>query len=300
MLPFKPPAKVGGSGAGGREVGSGAGRREVESRRGVMPRFLMQLHGECISASVQNTAVYTASLWCSSARHVQASTAVFHWLHFDIVLLIHLLCVCLPCMNIRVQYPHAMWNKWYDHRRASILGIMYIKYADSPPPILFMFLRFWWHAQPTGPPEDLTTFLNESLQVGEGKAGDLHSIWSAARDSLANTGATLRVLPNSTTLYTEWCPIGWSQRKLACQLLKGVGSHRLARIKSNPDQGRAFDSICLHPDSTFFTYTGAYTLMVQACCHQQVASTQCCLCERVPETLATTTLGWFNLEIMLS
>ena len=153
--------------------------------------------------------------------------------------------------------------------------------------------------------EDLTTFLNQAPRVGEGKAGDVHSIWSAVRDSLANTGAILKVLPDSATLHTERRPIGWNQRKLACQLLKeGVGSHRLACIKQNRDQGRAFNSISLHLDYTFFTYTGAFLSFpqyrfihkarlnllpvrtVQACCRQLVASMQCCLCGLVPETLA--------------
>ena len=70
------------------------------------------------------------------------------------------------------------------------------------------------------------------------------------------------------------------------------------------DQGRTFDSISQHPDSTFFTYTGAFlsfpqyrfihrarlnhlpVCTVQARSHRPTPSTQCRTCGRVPETLA--------------
>ena len=101
--------------------------------------------------------------------------------------------------------------------------------------------------------EDLTTFLNKPPEVREGRAGDMRSLWNTARASLALANATLKMSANTATLHTARRQIGWHQRKLASQLLKeGVGSHRLSSIKSHPDQGRAFDSLSLHPDSTFF------------------------------------------------
>ena len=48
---------------------------------------------------------------------------------------------------------------------------------------------------------------------------------------------------------------------LAFQVMKDVvGACHLNAIKRSSNQGRAFDSLSLHPDSTFFTYTGAFLL----------------------------------------
>ena len=74
-------------------------------------------------------------------------------------------------------------------------------------------------------------------------------------------------------------------------------------VTRHTDQGRAFHSLSLHPDTTFFTYTGAFLTfpqyrfihkarldlpvrMVQARCKRVIASTQCWVCGRFPETLA--------------
>lgn len=51
----------------------------------------------------------------------------------------------------------------------------------------------------------------------------------------------------------------WRERKLASQSLKeSLGAQRLSQMKSHLDQRRAFHSISLHPDSSFFTSSGAF------------------------------------------
>ena len=133
----------------------------------------------------------------------------------------------------------------------------------------------------------------------------MYSIWSAVRDSLNFTGASMDVQLDCAILNTIQRPIGWDKRKLSCQYLKeGIAVRRLDCIKQHSDQGRAFDSISLHPDSTFYMYTGAFLSFpqyryvnkarlnllpvrtVQARCHKPISSAQCRLCGRVPETLA--------------
>ena len=154
-------------------------------------------------------------------------------------------------------------------------------------------------------PEGLMLFLNTTAPPGEGRAGDLQSLWSSARASLAITGATITLTEDSATLETEWHKVPWEKRKLQFQVLKeAIHERHLRDLKRTTDQGRAFDSLSLHPDSSFFTYTGAFlsfpqyrfihrarlnllpVRMVQARCHRPVTTTQCRTCERAPETLA--------------
>ena len=154
--------------------------------------------------------------------------------------------------------------------------------------------------------EDLAEFLNGTAAPGEGRAGDLQSLWSAARASLTIGGATVELTRDSAILHTHRNnKLTWQKRKLAFQELREAFRERHLRdLKENTDQGRAFDSISLHPDSTFFTYTGAFLSFpqyrfihrarvnllpvrtVQARCRKVVPSTQCRICGRVPETLA--------------
>ena len=153
--------------------------------------------------------------------------------------------------------------------------------------------------------EDLSEFLNTTAAPGEGRAGDLHSLWSSARASLANTGAILELTSESAVLHANNHHLSWLQRKRAFQVLKEeMGARHLSTIKRSPDQGRAFDSLSLHPDSSYFTYSGAFLSFyqyrfvhkarlnllpvrtVQARCRKLVPSTHCRHCGRAEETLA--------------
>ena len=152
--------------------------------------------------------------------------------------------------------------------------------------------------------EDLAEFLNTSAAPGEGRAGDLQSLWSSARASLVAGGAAIEITQDLAILHTSKHNIPWHKRKQAFQAMEEVGQRHLRNIKRSSDQGRAFDSLSLHPDSTFFTYTGAFLSFyqyrfihkarlnllpvrtVQARCHRPVPSTLCRHCGRDQETLA--------------
>ena len=153
--------------------------------------------------------------------------------------------------------------------------------------------------------EDMAEFLNSTAQQGEGRAGDVQSLWSVARASLANGRALVELTEDSAILHTVHHDISWLKRNQACQWLReDFHARHLSAIKRSSDQGRAFDSLSLHPDSTFFTYTGKFLSFyqyrfihkarlnllpvrtVQARCRKLVPSTKCRLCGREEETLA--------------
>ena len=106
----------------------------------------------------------------------------------------------------------------------------------------------------------------------------------------------MKITAESATLHTNSHHLAWLQRKRAFQVMSA--------IKRSSDQDRAFDSVALHPDSNFFTYTGAFLSFyqhrfihkaglnllpvrtVQARCHRPVPTTLCRKCGREQETLA--------------
>ncbi|KAL5509854.1 hypothetical protein EMCRGX_G005293 [Ephydatia muelleri] len=137
--------------------------------------------------------------------------------------------------------------------------------------------------------QGLYLFLNTSPGPGEGRAGDLPD----------------PVELDSATISTRQHELTWDKRKLLFHVLKkGLQDRHLGTIKRSTDQGRAFHSVSLHPDSTFFTYTGAFLSFpqyrfihrarlnllpvrtVQARSHRPVTTTQCRICGRAEETLA--------------
>ena len=153
--------------------------------------------------------------------------------------------------------------------------------------------------------QGLYYFLNTSPGPGDGIAGDLQTLWSSVRNSLILTGATIRLTQDSATISAGRHKLIWDRRKLLFQVLKkGLQDSHLEAIKKSTDQGRAFDSVSLHPVSTFFTYTGAFLSFpqyrfihrarlnllpvrtVQARSRRSVTTTQCRICWRAEETLA--------------
>lgn len=106
-------------------------------------------------------------------------------------------------------------------------------------------------------PDHLEMWLATTASPLEGKAGDLQSLWSSVRGSLILTGSFIKLTEESATLHTAKYTITWAKRKLTYLVLKeGTNSHHLTLLQCSADQGRASFSTSLHPDSTFFTYTG--------------------------------------------
>ena len=128
---------------------------------------------------------------------------------------------------------------------------------------------------------------------------------SQALGGLGVPSATISLTQDSATISTRQHELTWDRRKLLFQVLKkGLQDRHLETIKRSTNQGRAFDSVSLHPDSTFFTYTGAFLSFpqyrfihrarlnllpvrtVQARSRRPVTTTQCRTCGRAEETLA--------------
>ena len=66
-------------------------------------------------------------------------------------------------------------------------------------------------------PEDMAEFLNTTAPPGEGRAGDLQSLWTAARASLAIGKAIVQITTDSAILHTERHEVSWPKRNEACQ-----------------------------------------------------------------------------------
>eukprot|EP00731_Ephydatia_muelleri_P013765 Em0007g1075a len=138
-------------------------------------------------------------------------------------------------------------------------------------------------------PDHLERWLATTASPLEGKAGDLQSLWSSVRGSLILTGSIIKLTEESATLHTAKHTVTWAKRKLAYQVLKeGTNSRHLTLLQRSADKGRASLSTSLHPDSTFFTYTGAFLSFPQyRFIHRaRLNLLPCRTCGRVPETLA--------------
>ena len=172
-------------------------------------------------------------------------------------------------------------------------------------------------------PEHLASFLNTSSVPGEGRAGDLQSLWSSARASLTHTESIIVLTQTSATIQADGHTLTWDKHKdLHPRLREAIHARYLRNLKRAADQGRAFYSVSLHPDSTYFTYTGKFLSFyqyryihkarlnllqvrsVQARCRKATPSTLCRLCGRAEVTLAPTTatrtLGWSTRGTMPS
>eukprot|EP00731_Ephydatia_muelleri_P013987 Em0007g1297a len=65
-----------------------------------------------------------------------------------------------------------------------------------------------------------------SAPPGEGRSGDLQSLWSAARASLTATSADITLTQDSVTLSTGWHKLTWDKRKDTSQALrKAIHTH---------------------------------------------------------------------------
>ena len=63
--------------------------------------------------------------------------------------------------------------------------------------------------------EDTAEFLNSKALQEEGRAGDVQSLWSVARASLANGGAVVELTEDSAILHTVRHNISWLKRNQA-------------------------------------------------------------------------------------
>lgn len=95
---------------------------------------------------------------------------------------------------------------------------------------------------------DMEEFINCSPNPGEGKTGDIKSIWSSVRSSLARCDALMNLKDGK--MICKETTITWSSRKKLGRALRGTLLHDQLRIlQSASDQGRTFGCVALHPAS---------------------------------------------------
>lgn len=91
-------------------------------------------------------------------------------------------------------------------------------------------------------PDHLATFLNTSSSPGEGRAGDLQSLWSLARASLTHTEAIITLTQDSATIEASQHILTWDKCKdLYPRLREAIHTRYLRDLKRTADQGRAFE-----------------------------------------------------------
>ena len=101
-------------------------------------------------------------------------------------------------------------------------------------------------------------FLNHQADRGEGRCGDIKTIWSEVRSSLAHCGA--EILTNNEAISCGGKTIRWNKRHQIPSLLRSsLQSRYLQRWMAAADQGRAVSCTSQHPASNHWLTTGKYT-----------------------------------------
>ena len=102
------------------------------------------------------------------------------------------------------------------------------------------------------------TFLNDPADPGEGRRGDIKSLWSEVRSSLQHCRAKFNLQDQSITC--DGITLGWSKRRNITGLLRNaIQSRYVEDWKRCPDQGRAVICTSAHPASNHWVTTGRYT-----------------------------------------
>ena len=101
-------------------------------------------------------------------------------------------------------------------------------------------------------------FLNAPPERGEGKQGDIKSLWSRVRTSVRYCQATISIARQSVTIAGQ--EFGPSKRKLVCRAMRAViQDQHLTRWKGARDQGRAAECVAAHPAGNHWIRGGKYT-----------------------------------------
>ena len=100
-------------------------------------------------------------------------------------------------------------------------------------------------------------FLNSSPIPGEGKSGDIKSLWSSVRSSLVRCGATINL--NNNSLFCNGKSLRWDGKKKAGKALRTKLLEQHTRnLHWATDQGRTFHCVSLHPSSNHWIRSGKY------------------------------------------
>ena len=101
-------------------------------------------------------------------------------------------------------------------------------------------------------------FLNAPPEPGEGRQGDIQSLWSRVRSSMQICQATIGFASRTFTIGgTDFSPL---KKRETCRAMRAVIQEgHLSRWKTAKDQGRAAECVSAHPASNHWIVGGKYT-----------------------------------------
>lgn len=100
-------------------------------------------------------------------------------------------------------------------------------------------------------------FLNSSPTPGEGKTGDIRSLWSIVRSSLVRCGAVINLATGKISCNGK--SISWAGKKNAGRALRAnLLKKHTSNLHQANDQGRSSHCVALHPSSNHWIRSGKY------------------------------------------
>ena len=104
---------------------------------------------------------------------------------------------------------------------------------------------------------DMETFLNSSPRPGEGRTGDIRSLWSIVRTSLTQCDAVINLTTGKITCNGR--SFSWEGKKNVSRALRAKLLQRhMHSFKQANDQGRTSHCVSLHPSSNYWIRSGKY------------------------------------------
>ena len=101
-------------------------------------------------------------------------------------------------------------------------------------------------------------FLNSPPVPGEGKRGDIKSLWSDVRIAASHCGANFQL--DRDSIHCSSKTVGCGGRKNLCRLLRShLHESYSLRLAQASDQGRAMACVAAHTSSNHWITTGSYT-----------------------------------------
>lgn len=106
--------------------------------------------------------------------------------------------------------------------------------------------------------KDVQAFMNSTPEAGEGKCGDISSIWSQVRLAMHHCKATIKLQQKS--ICCKGKELKWAKRHLICRVLRNaIQEGYQSDWEKSPDQGRAATCFAAHPASNHWIRAGKYT-----------------------------------------
>ena len=104
---------------------------------------------------------------------------------------------------------------------------------------------------------NMEIFLNSSPSPGEGKMGDIRSIWSIVRSSLVRCDAVINL--TTSKISCNGRTISWTGKKNTGRALRAnLLKQHVSNLHRASDQGRTSHCVALHPSSNHWIRSGKY------------------------------------------